>query len=119
MHGPAERHFNVVKHDITFEKFESRYRCEMNSMNDVFLAENETGPWTELAECMYEMPIGALLQSFPNTKYIKLVCSPPESEPSEQQNEATGHATKNAFDILMAARQSAASQDFPARKTSR
>ena len=67
MHGPAERHFNIVNHDITYEKFECRYRCEMNSVNDVFLAQNESGPKTELAECIYEMLIGALLQSFPNT----------------------------------------------------
>ena len=53
MHGPAERHFNIVKHDITFEKIECQYRCEMNSVNDIFLAQKESGLCTELANvCM-------------------------------------------------------------------
>ena len=53
-HGPAERQFNVVTHDITFEKFECNYRCAINSMNSVFMAENANGPWTELSDSMYQ-----------------------------------------------------------------
>ena len=34
-----------------------------------------TGSWTELSDSMYQMPMGAIIQTFPNNKYIKLVCS--------------------------------------------
>ena len=44
VHGPAERQFNVVIHKVMFEKFECNYRCTINSMNSVFMAENAIGP---------------------------------------------------------------------------
>ena len=91
VHGPAERQFNVVTHKVTCEKFECNYRCRINSMNSVFMAENRIGPWTELSDSMYQMPMGALIQTFLNNKYIKLVCSPePDSRPSDLQVEPTG-----------------------------
>ena len=55
----------------------------MESVNAVFLAEIEKGPWTELGETMYAMPFGSVFQSFPNTRFIKLVClSPDKAEES-------------------------------------
>ena len=87
IHGPAQRQFNVVTHEVTFEKFECNYWCTINSMNSVFMAENANGPWTELSDSMYQMPMGALIQTFPNNKYIKLVCSPePDPGPSGRQD---------------------------------
>ena len=74
VHGLAERHFNVLNHDITFEKFECHYRCDIQTMNSVFLAEKETGPWTELGDTMYSMPVGSVMKVFPTTKYIKGRC---------------------------------------------
>ena len=56
VHGLAERQFNVVTHEVRFEKFECNYRCTINSMNSVFMAENANGPWTELSDSMYQMP---------------------------------------------------------------
>ena len=71
VHGPAERKFNVVTHEVTFEKFECNYRCMINSMNSVFMAGNAIGPRTELPDSMYQMPMGALIQTFPNNKYTQ------------------------------------------------
>ena len=90
-------------------------------MNSDFMAEKTIGPLTELSDSMYQMPMGALIQSFPNNKYFKLVCSPPEPDPgpSDQQVEPTGQTKNNAFDILMSNQAAAASKKFPARKTSR
>lgn len=103
-HGPAERHFNVVNHDLTFEKFESHYRCELTAMNTVFLAENDSGPWTELADAMYSMPIRSILRSFPNTKYIKLICLPPEQQDGPQTSDSSQNQhPQNVFDIMMKA----------------
>ena len=56
VNGPAERQFNVMTHEVTFEKFECNYWCTINSMNSVFMAENVNGPLTELSESMYQMP---------------------------------------------------------------
>ena len=114
----AKRQFNIVSHDITFEKFEARYMCDLNTQSDVFLSENETGPWTELADCIYQMPMGAILQTFWKTKYV---CSPPQhdAQPSGVHKESaqSSEPTKNAFDILMAAGHS--SQKLPAKKVTR
>ena len=55
VHGPAESQFNFVIHEVRFEKFECNYRCTINSMNSVFVAENANGPW-ELSDSMYQMP---------------------------------------------------------------
>ena len=41
---------------VTFEKFECNYRCTINSMNSVFMAENANGPWTVLSDSMYQIP---------------------------------------------------------------
>ena len=56
VHGPAERQFNVVTQEVTFEKFECNYWCKINSMNSLFVAENANGLWTELSDSMYQMP---------------------------------------------------------------
>ena len=56
VHSPAERQFNVVTHKVMFEKFECNYRCTINSMNSVFMAENANGSRTELSDSMYQMP---------------------------------------------------------------
>ena len=56
VHGPAERQFKIVTHEVTFEKFECNYWCTINSINSVFKAENANGPWTKLSDSMYQMP---------------------------------------------------------------
>ena len=56
-------------------------------MNSVFMAENQ-------------MQMGALIQTFPNNKYIKLVCSPePDPGPSDQQVEPTGQTKNSEFKV--------------------
>ena len=75
IHGPAKRQFNVVTREVTFEKFECNYQCTKNSMNSVFMARNANGPWTELSDSMYQMPMGALIQTFPNILYLYMAVS--------------------------------------------
>ena len=65
VHGPAERQFNVVTHQVTFEQFECKYRCMINSMNSVFMAENANGPLTELSDSMYQMQKKKSLPTLP------------------------------------------------------
>ena len=75
VHGPAERQFNVVTHEVTFEKFECNYRCMINSMNSVFMAdfsmaENANGLWTELSDSIYQPTLPTEFQTETGNTHI-------------------------------------------------
>ena len=50
-------------------------RVQDKQHEQCLMAANAIGQWTELLDSMYQTPMGALIQTFPNNKYIKLVCS--------------------------------------------
>lgn len=101
-HAPDERIFSVVKHDKTFEKFESMYVCNGKFL-EISLALKESGPWTCLDDefvDLYKAEMGVILITFPDTKYIRLECV--ESEPQHNTNDAGTETTPSTktFDIM-------------------
>ena len=79
-HAPEMRTFKLLSAATTFEKLESQFLCNTDSLLEISLAKNEEGPWTTLEDSsiggsdMYQASIGLILQQV-LLKYLAILVS--------------------------------------------
>ena len=123
VHSSTRRIFHTVNDTETFEDIEETFLCTENGSFDISVASSEDGPYSDLSNTdeMFRTPVHDL--SHFNINVFKLKCKTPSAITDaaeiggERMHKFDGKMTKNAFDILMSAKQT--KRKYVSVKTSR